>query len=1212
MKKLTKKIISVILAITIALTSVLVTVAASNECPIDIEITTNKEEYGTLGKAKFVVEVTNKSNATVENVSAEAVFDELDPFGFGSEISAEDSALEPGETLRFEFKATLDAETMELNFIQRILLKILRFFHGDICGFPDEDFDDGRAMTSKIHKVTFGKYEVEQLVEVWYEGNSNETYTVTFDLNYDGAPTPTTEKVNAGESLSEFENPEREGYSFVAWYEEQACLNQFDLNESINKNIVLYAKWELTDKTADKDNDNVSDFFEEFFGSDSSLNDSDNDGLTDYDEIYLTATEPALYDTDNDGGSDADEDTDNDGLTNLEEVKLGSDPMAMDTDGDDISDLEEVSVYGTNPLLLDTDGDAVSDGKEIELGTDPLTVQDSFNVIAEAEDNIDSVNPSVKIELDGSQVETLHVEAFENESFFPETMPGYMGKAYDFSVEGEFDEATISFEFDSSSLPEGAEPTIYYFNEETQELEEMPTTINGNVASTDVTHFSKYILVNRMVYQESFTWTDVWADDVNYTNIEIVFVIDDSGSMDWNDPNYERLTVARNLIDKLPANSKIGLVRFDGNYPKTEALTPTLTTDREAVKNFLTRTYFYSPGGTDMYNGIQKAFPLYESSEETTLKMMIVLSDGATDDTHLHSSVISTANASNIRIYTVGLGSSTSYFNNYLKPLANNTGAEFYLASDATQLADIYEDISDKIDLEADSDHDDVPDYYEDNMVLFNGVKIQLDKNKADTDGDGLLDGQEVIITKTPNEDGTKVMVTGKLVKGDPRLPDSDYDGIKDKDDINPMSGLFIGTMKGYYDVTNASYTMDLRRFFDSNNIYDSKICSTSLVFANTIYGNCDFEYSYGYNKPISSISDLLKLHGFEDVVDYKMSKDYNDDDISEIGIGHQTVTYDGETKVIIAISIRGTNGTIEEWSSNFDMGNPASWKSKNHRGFYVTEERIREYVNTYVRDKKIDNNSDVVYWITGHSRGAAIANLLAAQLIDDNKTVYAYTFATPATTTDVSANNSRYNSIFNFVNTSDVVTYVPLKQWGFKLFGITKEVSVEDSSLEEEWCAATGRTGYNALNKSIITLALERLAKSCASSWSEVFDEAGSQNITDEQYLCISERAKRYCSLPERTSIFGKHKGYKLYPSTAFILQFAVDWAFDDEYKDKDMFSIFKELWNSRYSPVLVLLLGDGVKNWDTLKENAPSELTMTLMGDGHATATYYVLTNS
>lgn len=148
--------------------------------------------------------------------------------------------------------------------------------------------------------------------------------------------------------------------------------------------------------------------------------------------------------------------------------------------------------------------------------------------------------------------------------------------------------------------------------------------------------------------------------------------------MDWNDPSYERLNVARTLIDNLPSNSKIGLVRFDGDWPKTEALTKTFTTDKEEVKNYLTRTYFYSPGGTDMYNGIQKAFPLYESTESTTLKMMIVLSDGETDDTYLHSSVVNTANNSNIRIYTVGLGSSTSYFNNYLKPLANNTGAAFY------------------------------------------------------------------------------------------------------------------------------------------------------------------------------------------------------------------------------------------------------------------------------------------------------------------------------------------------------------------------------------------------------------------------------------------------------------------------------------------------------------------------------------------------------
>ena len=129
---------------------------------------------------------------------------------------------------------------------------------------------------------------------------------------------------------------------------------------------------------------------------------------------------------------------------------------------------------------------------------------------------------------------------------------------------------------------------------------------------------------DRVKHYESFAWEDVWDAEAEYDSVEIVLVIDDSGSMDWNDPYFERLNVARTLIDKLPDNSKIGLVRFDGGYPKTEALTKTLTTDKEYVKNFLTRTYFYSPGGTDMYNGIQKAFPLYEATEESTLKMMVV------------------------------------------------------------------------------------------------------------------------------------------------------------------------------------------------------------------------------------------------------------------------------------------------------------------------------------------------------------------------------------------------------------------------------------------------------------------------------------------------------------------------------------------------------------------------------------------------------------
>jgi outer membrane protein OmpA-like peptidoglycan-associated protein len=128
--------------------------------------------------------------------------------------------------------------------------------------------------------------------------------------------------------------------------------------------------------------------------------DSDDDGLSDEDEINIYNTDPFNPDTDGDGLSDGDEvliyktdptlrDTDYDGLTDGEEVNTyGTDPLVKDTDGDGLTDGEEVLTYGTDPLNPDTDGDGVNDGREVRDGTDPLVadvlkVEESGDMVLE-------------------------------------------------------------------------------------------------------------------------------------------------------------------------------------------------------------------------------------------------------------------------------------------------------------------------------------------------------------------------------------------------------------------------------------------------------------------------------------------------------------------------------------------------------------------------------------------------------------------------------------------------------------------------------------------------------------------------------------------------------------------------------------------------------------------------------------------------------------
>lgn len=126
-------------------------------------------------------------------------------------------------------------------------------------------------------------------------------------------------------------------------------------------------------KFIDSDGDGLPDFVEEQIGTDINKEDTDGDGLTDYQEYYVLGTDPLVYDSVTEGVSDADADCDSDGLSNIREFELGTKPFNPDTDNDGLTDGDEVNIYGTDPLKYDTDDDGISDGDEIAMGTDPLS-----------------------------------------------------------------------------------------------------------------------------------------------------------------------------------------------------------------------------------------------------------------------------------------------------------------------------------------------------------------------------------------------------------------------------------------------------------------------------------------------------------------------------------------------------------------------------------------------------------------------------------------------------------------------------------------------------------------------------------------------------------------------------------------------------------------------------------------------------------------------
>ena len=210
----------------------------------------------------------------------------------------------------------------------------------------------------------------------------------------------------------------------------------------------------------------------------------------------------------------------------------------------------------------------------------------------------------------------------------------------------------------------------------------------------------------------------------------------------------------------------------------------------------------------------------------------------------------------------------------------------------------------------------------------------------------------------------------------------------------------------------------------------------------------------------------------------YGLDLDYSDPRLGRDQVGFTFATkrsvLNGSPCEILMVVVRGTFGR-DEWISNMNPCN--SWGRDPHpnledfpplhEGFSRATDCVEEELVRYVAQHQLSLPTTKVV-ITGHSRGAAVANILGARLNDyatsrlpsplnslKRENVYVYTFATPNTVIneDVEADAPRYRNIFNIINPEDVVPLVPIARWNYRRFGNDlKLFCYDDLSLWSVW----------------------------------------------------------------------------------------------------------------------------------------------------------------
>ena len=321
----------------------------------------------------------------------------------------------------------------------------------------------------------------------------------------------------------------------------------------------------------------------------------------------------------------------------------------------------------------------------------------------------------VNISSNLDEKEIKNIKLSNNNSYMlDKEVPGYLGSAVNVNYDKDFKNTKLGLKFYVNSLDSDSVPTIYHYNKKTQIFKPIETQVIGDMAYANINESGAYTVIDKNKQDEvNKLATDYVINDVEDEKItsplntknkgrSIVFAIDSSGSMVWNDKGNLRLSLTKKLLAQLDKNhDRVSILDFDDTINIKKSLTNNIDDALLDVDKI------DSSGGTDIYNAIKESIELLKS-ESNNKKYIFLLTDG--DDYSSYDEVISEAIKNNINIFTIGLGKINQ---NKLAKLANDTGGKFYFAKKSEELPEIFDQFDNDIkQKELDVNKDRISPYY--------------------------------------------------------------------------------------------------------------------------------------------------------------------------------------------------------------------------------------------------------------------------------------------------------------------------------------------------------------------------------------------------------------------------------------------------------------------------------------------------------------------